>query len=179
MRKIFFLLALLLVLTAGVGLYFFYPTSIAEKEKWELEGVTDVKIMSIKREGKTVTDAHVALYLQKIRYETLMLNALFSFSMPASSEIPQEIDCRIIYQDISIEQPLRSLKIPSEDSTRTISVLFLYNLSELRNKVPEEQIISFLRAFPSDNRIRYSIKPVYDSTHVETANEWIELSRKK
>ena len=175
MKKIFLLLAFLIV--SAVGFYLFY--TVFKAEKWELETITDVRIMSIKREGKTVTDAQAALFLQKNRHETLMLDASFSFLIPASSEIPQEMDCRIAYQGINIEQPLHSLKISSEDSTRTISGLFSYNLSELKNKAPEEQIIAFLRAFPSDDRIRYSIKPIYDSSHVNATNEWIELSWKR
>jgi hypothetical protein len=139
---------------------------------WRLEKIEDLKIMSIKQDGTPFSDAQSALFLKKIRYESLPVSAVFFFTNPSSLGNPKEIICRVVYKDIEIKKTIKNLNISSERSFFRSSGVLSFNLSNLKKTRTEQEILEFMKAFPLDAQIKYSIKPVY---HSGVQQDWINL----
>ena len=154
---------------------FIRSKSKEEKRIWRLERVEDFKIMSIKQDGLPFSDAQSALFLKKIRCESLPVSVTLFFTNSLSLGNPKEITCRIVYKNIEIEKTINDLKIYSENSFFKSSGVLSFNLSDLNKTCTEKEILEFLKVFPLDDRIKFSIKPVYYSDKTGT-QEWINLN---
>jgi len=175
MKKFFLFTTSLLFLCFLTFLFVQFKTT-EENGIWRLEKIGEFKIMSITQDGSPFSDAQSALFLKKIRYESLPVSAVFFFTNSSSLGNPQEIICRIIYKDIEIEQTIKDLNISSENSFFKSSGMLSFNLSDLKKTRTEQEILEFLKAFPLDKQIKYSIKPVYHSGHSDTQQQdWINL----
>jgi hypothetical protein len=139
---------------------------------WRLEKVEEFKIMSVKQDGTPFSDAQSALFLKKIRYESLPVSATLFFTNPSSLGNPKEITCRIAYKNIEIEQTMNDLNVSSEKSLFRTSGVLSFNLSDLKKTRTEHEILEFIKAFPLGAQIKYSIKPVY---HSGIQQDWINL----
>ena len=154
----------------------FNTTVTEEKEErgWHLEKIDHFEIMSIAQTGTPFSDAQKALFLKKIRYESLPVSAEFHFESPISLGKPKAITCKLVYKDIEIEQPFSGLYVLYGDSIFKSSGIFSFDLSNLKANRTEQEILEFLKAFPSDKQIKYSIKPVYHAEY-QGAQDWINL----
>ncbi len=175
MKKFFLFLSSLLFL-CFLALFFVQFKSkevVSETGIWRLEKIEEFKIMSIKQDSSSFSEAQSALFLKKLRYESLPVSALFCFTNSSSLGNPKEIVCRIAYKNIEIEKTIGELNISPENSLYKSSGIFSFNLSELNKNRTEQEILEFIKVFPQDTQIKYSIKPVY-SDHLEE-QEWIDL----
>ena len=159
MKKILFSLLSFLLLGFLVFLFVQFreiPEAKDESDEvWHLERVSDVKIMSIKRTDLPISDIQWSLFLKKLNYESLPINATFFLRISVAPEDSSAIKCRIEYKNIKIEETLTKLKVSAEGSSYRSSVDFSYNLSELKKTSKEREIKEFIKAFPSDPEIRY------------------------
>ena len=171
MKKFFLFTASLLLLCFLVFLFVQFKTK-EESTIWRLEKIEEFKIMSIKQDGTPFSDAQSALFLKKIRYESLPVSATLFFTNPSSLGNPKEITCRIVYKNIEIEQPVNDLNVSSENSFFKSSGVLSFNLSDLKKNRTEQEILEFIKAFPLDKQIKYSIKPVY---HSGVEEDWVDL----
>jgi hypothetical protein len=176
MKKVFVFILSLVFLCFLVFFFVQFRKKPSEKEAgiWRLEKIDNFKILSIKQNGSPFSDAQSALFLKKIRYESLPLSAVFFFTTTSSLRNPKEIECRIVYKNIEIEKTIRDLDNFSEDSSYKSSGLFSFNLSDLKKTSAEHEILEFMKAFPLDPQIQYSIKPLYDSDN-SGKQDWIHL----
>jgi len=145
-----------------------------EKAIWRLEKIEEFKIMSMTHDNASLSDAKSALFLKKIRHESLPLSAVLFFNNSSTLGAPKEINCRIVYKNVKMENTLNDLNVSREDSFYQSSGRFSFNLSDLNKTVTEPEILEFIKAFPLDEQIEFSVKPVYDSGHFE-AQDWINL----
>jgi hypothetical protein len=177
MKKFFIIAAALLLL--GFLTFSFAELNYAimkgkREGTWQLEKIENVEIMSIPQTGITLSDAQKALFLKKIRYESLPVSAELFFENSCSLGKPEGITCKVVYKNIEIEQPIADLCVLHEDSLFKSSGVFAFKLSDLKTNGTEQEIVEFLKAFPSDKQIKYSIKPVYQSENKDT-EDWINL----
>ena len=170
--KKFFLFATSLLFLNFLVFLFVQFTAKEESEIWRLEKIEEFKIMSVKQDGTPFSDAQSALFLKKIRYESLPVSATFFFTNSSSLENPKEITCRIVYKGIKIEQTINDLNVSSGSSLFRTSGVLSFNLSDLKKTGTEQEILEFIKAFPLDTQIKYSIKPVY---HSGVQQDWINL----
>ena len=156
--------------------FLFAQFKVKEKEKgiWRLEKIEEFKIMSIKQDGSPFSDAQSALFLKKIRYESLPVSATLFFTNSSSLGNPKEITCRIAYKGIEIEQTIKDLNISSENSFFKSSGTLSFNLSDLKRTATEEEILAFIKAFPLDEQVKFSVKPVYHAGSPD-AQGWVNL----
>jgi len=150
-------------------------TEEKKEERWHLEKIDHFEIMSIAQTGTPFSDAQKALFLKKIRYESLPVSAEFHFENTSSLGKPKAITCKLVYKNIEIEQLISDLCVLYEDSLFKSSGIFSFNLSNSKTTGTEQEIVEFLKAFPSDKQIKYSIKPVYQAELHGTQQGWINL----
>ncbi len=176
MKKFFVITAVLVFFGFLTFSFAFNITTEENKEggSWHLDKIEHLEIMSIAQTGSPLSDAQKALFLKKIRYESLPVSAEFHFENSSSLGKPETIICKVNYKNIEIEQPISGLCVLHEDSLFKSSGTLSFNLSNLKTSGTEQEIVEFLKAFPSDKQIRYSIKPVYQAKNNGTQN-WINL----
>ena len=160
MKKIFFFVLSLGLLGLLAFLFIQFQKIPEEKEiveeKWHLEKISDVKIMSIKRNGLPISDIQWSLYLKKLNYESLPLSATFTLRNSVVLGDSQAVKCRIEYKNIIIEETLTNVETVAEGSFHRFSADFSYNLSELKKTTKMHEIKEFIKVFPSDPEIRYN-----------------------
>ncbi len=177
MKKVFVISAVLVLLGFLTFSFAFNSNTVAEEKKegsWQLDKIEHFEIMSIMQNGTSFSDAQKALFLKKIRYESLPVSAEFHFENSSSLGKPKAITCKIKYKNIEIEQPIADLCVLHEDSLFKSYGIFAFNLSNLKTNGTEQEIVEFLKAFPFDKQIKYAIKPVYHAEHHGT-EDWINL----
>jgi len=172
--KRFFVFTTSLVFLCFLTFLFVQFTAKEESGIWRLEKIEEFKIMSIKQDGSPFSDAQSALFLKKIRYESLPVSAVLFFTNSSSLGNPKEITFRIVYKNIEIEKTIKDLNISTENSFLKSSGILSFNLSDLKTTRTEREILEFIKAFPLDTQIKYSIKPVYHSDRSGT-QDWINL----
>ncbi len=179
--KKFFIITSVLVLLGFLTFSFAQFNMVTEEKKegsWRLEKIEQFEIqfeiMSITQTGTPLSDAQKALFLKKIRYESLPVSAELHFENTLSLGKPKAITCKLMYKNIEIEQPLDDLCVLHEDSLFKSSGIFAFNLSNLKTNGTEQEIVEFLKVFPTDKQIKYAIKPVYQTEHQDT-QDWIKL----
>jgi len=170
--KKFFLFIISLSFLCFLVFFFVQFTTKEESGIWRLEKIEEFKIMSVKQDGTPFSDAQSALFLKKIRYESLPVSATLFFTNSSSLRNLKEMTCRIVYKNIEIEQKINDLNISSENSLFRTSGILSFNLSDLKKTGTEQEILEFIKAFPLDTQIKYSIKPVY---HSGAQQDWINL----
>jgi hypothetical protein len=140
-------------------------------EKWKLESIQEVELMSVKEQGTTFSEAYKVLLRKKLRFESVPLTAYFTFSSEDVNEL-EKIVLRINYKNIHIEEEINALDISPENSISFIRTHFFYDLSRLKETVSEDELLEFINVFPSDPKIAYSIRPVYET---EKNAGWVDL----
>jgi len=167
MKKIFIFTLTFILLSFLAFLFVQFQKKPDEKinDIWYLEKVSDIKIMSIKRTSLPISDIQWSLFLKKLRYESLPISATFSLRNSVALRDSQAIKCRIEYKNIKIENTLTNLEVSPEGSFYLSSGNFSYNLSELKKRSTDREIKEFIRAFPSNPAIKYTISAVsYSNT---------------